>query len=664
MKRLSIAVLLAGGALLAQAQERNENADRAAAGLAPIYRVSVTERTAKAISYQHRNGATKIDFRGTSLMPKARGEAKVESKKGYIEVEVEFENLQAPAQYGAEYLTYVLWAITPEGRSSNLGEILRGNGSKGKLNVTTELQAFALVVTAEPYFAVSRPSDVIVLENALRADTIGKVELMDAKYELLQRGQYLHLANVQGLKMDRKIPLEVYEARNAVYIARASGADRYASDTFLKSEDLLKQAEAYHARKAGIKPVIMTARQAVQVAEDARAIGVKRQDEAILTSERQAGADRELRAENSRDAAQVETDRVTRLAAAARLGAQTDAERVKRENDAQAANSLSTANRLRQENVQQATAAQAEAGRVKLASDATLVAAQQEASRLRTENDAKIAAAQTESARLARENGAQASISLNTANRLRQENMTQATNAQAEADRIKLASDATLLAAQTEAARVKNVNEAALATAQAEVKRTRVQDDAKLAASQAESMRLAQENSDQRATLDRVAGENKKLETEKGDLRAQLLVQFNTILQTRDTARGLIVNMSDVIFDPGKSSLRPGAREKLAKVAGIISGHPGLSLAIEGHTDSVGSDTSNQRLSEQRSGSVRDYLLKQGMTAGSVSSSGLGEAQPVATNVTAVGRQQNRRVEIVISGDIIGKAVGVPLASR
>src|SRR6266478_5849630 len=201
MKIISIALLAACGVLSAQtpAQERHENANRAAAGLTPIYRVSVTERTAKAISYQHRSGATKIDFEGTALMPAAHGQAKVESKKGYIEIEVEFRNLPEATQFGAEYLTYVLWAITPEGRTSNLGEILR-SGTSGKLDVTTELQVFGLVVTSEPYFAVSRPSDVVVMENEVRSDTAGKIESIDAKYELLQRGQYEHLAKVLDLR--------------------------------------------------------------------------------------------------------------------------------------------------------------------------------------------------------------------------------------------------------------------------------------------------------------------------------------------------------------------------------------------------------------------------------------------------------------------------------
>ena len=226
---LSIALFTAGSATTAvaqtPAQQSNENAIRMAAGAAPVYRVTVTARTAKAINYRHRSGATKIDFRGTELLPLSHGEAKVESKQGYIEIEVEFRNLQPATKYGAEYLTYVLWAITPEGRTSNLGEILL-NGTSSKLDVTTELQVFGLVVTAEPYFAVTRPSDLIVMENMVRADTVGKIEEIDAKYELLQRGQYEHLANPLALKADRKLPLELYEARNAVQIARSIGADR------------------------------------------------------------------------------------------------------------------------------------------------------------------------------------------------------------------------------------------------------------------------------------------------------------------------------------------------------------------------------------------------------------------------------------------------------
>jgi outer membrane protein OmpA-like peptidoglycan-associated protein len=601
MKRITIGLVLACGVVSAQnqAQERNENANRAAVGLTPIYRVTVTERTTKAISYQHRSGATKIDFTGTSLMPNAHGEAKVESKKGYTEIRVEFRNMTDPAQFGGEYLTYVLWAITPEGRTSNLGEILRGGGTSGKLDVTTELQVFGLVVTAEPYFAVSRPSDVVVMENTVRPDTKGKIELIDAKYELFQRGQYQHLSNVLDLKLNSKIPLEVYEARNAVNIARTSGADRFATETFQKAENNLKQSEAYRARNAGSKPVTMMARQAVQVAEDSRAIAVKRQDDELIANERQAGAEREanaanatvraedataraqnatILAENGQAAAESETARVTREAATAQLTAQAETDRVKRNNDQQTVVAQNEADRLKRENTLQAATAQ------------------ETADRLKQDNDAKMAAAQTE------------------AGRLKQQNDLLASNAQGEADRLRRENDAQRTATQAE--------------------------------------------------LDRAAGDKRQLETDKTDLRAQLLLQFNTILQTRDTARGLIVNMSDVLFDTAKFTLRPEAREKLAKVAGIVAGHPGLRLAVEGYTDNVGGDDYNQQLSERRGSAVRDYLTQQGMQADSVSTRGFGKSQPVASNETASGRQQNRRVELVISGDIIGKEIGVPIAAR
>ncbi|MEX2260362.1 MAG: OmpA family protein [Bryobacteraceae bacterium] len=540
--KLTGAFLMVCGVLAAQEpRNQDENAARMAAGSTPIYRVTVTSRTAKAINYQHRSGATKIDFRGTELLPKARGEAKVEGKQGYIEIEVEFDDMQPANKQGSEYLTYVLWAITPEGRTSNLGEILL-NGTKGKLNVTTELQVFGLVVTAEPYYSVTRPSDLIVMENVVRADTKGKIEEIDAKYELLQRGQYQRLANPLALKLDQKVPLELYEARNAVQIARAVGADRFAAETFQKAEKSLAQAEAYQARNAGKKPVTMTAREAVQTAEDSRAIAVKRQEEEALAAERQQSVEREARTESERAAAQSEADRVTREAEAARIKAQAESERLTREKDAQAA------------------AALAEADRVKRETETRTAAAKIEADRLKLENEAQRAANQAE--------------------------------------------------------------------------------------------------------LDRVAKQRAQAEAEKAELRTRLLEQFNAILQTRDTARGLIVNMSDVLFDTAKHSLRPLAREKLAKVAGIVSGHSGLKLDVEGHTDSVGGDDYNQRLSEQRGAAVRDYLTQQGMPVSSVTAKGLGETQPVASNDTANGRQQNRRVELVISGEVIGAEIGTPITAR
>jgi outer membrane protein OmpA-like peptidoglycan-associated protein len=576
--KLSSAFLLVGGLLSAQeAQNLNENAARMAAGSVPIYRVSVTARTAKAINYQHRSGATKIDFRGTELLPGSRGEAKVESKQGYIEVEVEFDGLQPASKNGAEYLTYVLWAITPEGRTSNLGEVVL-NGTKSKLDVTTELQVFGLVVTAEPYYAVSRPSDLIVMENVVRADTKGKVEEIDAKYELLQRGQYQRLSNPLALKADRKVPLEIYQARNAVQIARAVGADRFATETFQKAEKSLAAAEAYLDRKAGTKPVTMSAREAVQTAEDARAIAVKRQEEDALTAERRQSSDREADAQKGRLAAQSETDRVSREAEAARLKAAADSERMMREKDAQAASALAEADRVKRENDERTAAAATEAERVKREADARTVAAVSEADRLRLQGEARDAAAK------------------------------------AEADRLKL------------------------------------QNDEERAASM--------------AALDSAAKDKARLIAERSELRILLLKQFNAVLQTRDTARGLIVNMSDVLFDTAKSTLRPSAREKLAKVAGIVSGHPGLRLEVEGFTDSVGGDAYNQQLSENRGDSVRDYLVLQGMPGTSVTAKGFGETRPVADNGTAQGRQQNRRVELVISGEVIGTVIGTPVAVR
>ena len=573
MKIIS-AFLTVCGILSAQTpQTQSENAVRMKAGETPIYRVSVTARSAKAINYQHRSGATQIDFRGTELLPMARGEAKVESKQGYMEIEVEFDDLQPATKHGAEYLTYVLWAITPEGRTSNLGEILL-NGTSGKLNVTTDLQVFGLVVTAEPYYSVTQPSDLIVMENVVRPDTKGKIEQIDAKFELLQRGQYERLANPLALKFDPKLPLELYQARNAIQIARSAGADRYATEIFAKAENSLQEAEASQAREAGTKSVTMAARQAVQTAEDSRAIAVKRQEEEALATERQQAAQREADANTDRAAAQLETNRVTREAAGARILAQEETERLTREKDAQAAAAL------------------------------------------------------------------------------------------IEADRVNSESDARTAAAATEADRLKQENDARTATAAAEAARLKLETGARIAAAEAESDRLNRENEAQRtasqAELYRSGREKDQAETEKTELRAQLLTQFSAILQTHDTARGLIVNMSDVLFDTGKYSLRPLAREKLAKVAGIASGHPSLRLAVEGHTDSVGGDEYNQRLSEQRGAAVRDYLTGQGMPVDAVTSKGLGKAQPVASNDTADGRQQNRRVEMVISGDVIG----TPIAAR
>ena len=544
MKLIGACLILCGVLSAQTPQAQSDPAAGPVAGVTPIYRVTVVARTTKAINYNHRSGSTEIGFRGTLLMPEARGEAKVESKQGVIKIDARMERLDPATRFGPEYLTYVMWAITPEGRATNVGEVLL-NGDKTRLDATTELQSFGLIVTAEPYFAVTQPSDVVVMENFIRKNTVGTIEEVDAKYELLQRGQYtlnVSPADIQPVRLDRNVPLELYEARNAVQIARWTGAQRYAPETFQKAVDGLGNAEGYLSGKAGRKPIGTVAREAVQMAEDARIITVRKIDEERLANERQAGADREARAESARAAAQADAALVARDAEAARVAAQVEADRVKQDHAAQ------------------------------------LAAAQNDAVRAKRDSDAQIAAAQSE------------------ANRLKQEN------------------------------------------------------DAQRAASQAE--------------LDRAAKAKTQAELEKAELRAQLLAQFNAILQTHDTARGLIVNMSDVLFDTAKYSLRPLAREKLAKVAGIVSGYPGLRLDVEGHTDSVGGDDYNQRLSERRGDAVRDYLTQQGMATTSVTAKGFGKTQPVASNDTAQGRQQNRRVELVISGEVIGTAIGTPIAAR
>jgi outer membrane protein OmpA-like peptidoglycan-associated protein len=534
-----IATTPVGAKAAAQAQAQDKQ---------PIYRITinVVERSTKAVNYLHRSGATKIDFKGTPLMAKARGEAKVESKQGYTEVEVEFDDLQSATRFGPEFLTYVLWAITPEGRATNMGEIIL-NGTKSKLNVTTELQTFGMVVTAEPYFAVSQPSDAVVMENIIRKDTVGKVEEIEAKYELLQRGQYtanVLPADLKPMVLDKKTPLDLYEARNAVRIARWAGAETSAAESFDKATKLLAQAEAYKTGNRGSKPIAMAAREAVQTAEDARLITLKNQADARLDQERTASASREAAA------------------------------------NAVAANARADANNA----------------------DRARAAAQAEADR--TRSDAALA------------------------------NQRAAEEARLVAERTRRDAD---LATQRASDEARSVAE-------------RTRRDADLAAANAARDRNAAELANQAAQ--RAAAE--QAEREKQELRSKLAGQLNSILQTKDSARGLIVNMSDVLFDTGQFSLKPGAREKLAKISGIVLAYPSLTLEVEGHTDNVGSDETNMRLSESRATSVRSFLIGQGIVGSSIGSHGLGESQPVATNDTAAGRQQNRRVELVVSGDVIG----------
>ncbi len=466
----------------------------------PLYQVTVVQSAAQAINYRNLNGSVEIDFKGTVLSPSAKGMASIKNKAGVTKIEAEFENLASPTQFGPEYLTYIFWAISPDGKATNLGELIVKNG-KSEIESQTPLQALSLLVTAEPYFAVSQPSNVVVLENAIKPDNKEKIELIDAKYDLLPRGEYtknIAATDLQATVMDKKTPFNVYQARNAVRIAKASGAELYAAEGYKNSERLLALSET---KAGGKKGRSMTAREAVQSAEDSRSLSVKRQADETMANDKKTARD-----------------------------------------DVAMANSQ---------------AATAMAGQMK------------------------------------------------------------AEEAQGKAEQAKETSD-------TERA-------AALALAGSAVASSiESQADAKVA----------------RASADKAEGE-------KAVLRAQLLAQLNAVLQTRDSARGLIVNVSDTLFPTGSAAFGAPTREKLSKIAGIVSSHVGLKLDVEGHTDSVGTDDYNQGLSEKRAQAVRDYLVKQGVSGLSIKSRGFGESNPIASNETAEGRQKNRRVEMIVSGDAI-----------
>lgn len=471
---------------------------------APIYHVTVVSRTLPAVNYEHRGGPTEIGFQGTVLMPEARGEATVESKRGRIAVDAKFEHMDPPTKFGREYLTYVLWAITPEGRAKNLGEVIPNSSDKAKIDVTTDLQALGLMVTAEPYYAVTTPSDVVVLENVVLPDTIGKREVVSAKYELLPRGQYtMRVQTTSRVTHDeesRKLPydryealLEVYQAQNAVQIAESMGAGRYAADIFQKAQSLLQQAQQMEASKQDTHTIVSEAREAAQAAEDARAIAVRRGEE----------------------------ERV------ANLQQETAAERQAKER------------------------AEAEAQRVQAAAN--------------TEH------AEAESLR--------------------------ASAREAQAD-----------AAQAQALADQREREAGAAAAEV------------MQAKQAQSVSTQKQS------------------------RAELLAQFNGILPTRDTPRGLLITVSDSMIE------RAGVSDKLSRIATIVSSHPGLSVHVEGYVDDRGSDAEAQK----RAQSVRELLVADGLAPDAVIAVSFGNTRPVTSNATPAGREQNRRVEIVVGGPAIG----------
>jgi len=305
----------------------------------PIYRVTVVSRTLQAVNYEHKGGPTPIDFNGTVLLPHAKGQATVESKRGRITIDAKIEHLEAPARFGSEYLTYVLWAVTPEGRAKNLGEVLVDSSNKTHINVTTDLQAFGMIVTAEPYYSVTTPSDVVVLENVIRPDTMGMREVISARYDLLPRGGYvMNLGPGQPVALaseGQKLPydqyealLEVYQAENAVQIARSMGADRFAPESFNRAVTLLENARRTQARTDDSHMVVSLAREAAQTAEDARVIAIKRRDDQQQREQQRSLEEDRVRAQRDAELAQAQAAAAQREAErAAEERARLEAER-------------------------------------------------------------------------------------------------------------------------------------------------------------------------------------------------------------------------------------------------------------------------------------------------------------------------------------------------
>lgn len=464
-----------------------------------IYHVKVVERQLDAVNYLNRSGSTHVNFVGTNLEPSIKGDAKVDAVTGKTNVSVRLEGFTAANTFGEEYLTYVLWAISADGRPQNLGE-LELAGGKASLNVTVPFQSFGMIVTAEPYYAVSTPSDAVVAQNEFTDHTQGILQQVNVHYQLLPRGLY---ANTPGERTvshpitDREhTPLALFEADNAQRIAMAAGADRYAADIIREAnQDLQNAQDIQDGKHRDVKMEFTYARNAVQRFEDAR-----------IVSLRKAAADRQA------------------------------------------------------------------------------------------DERAKAAAAQE-----AAQQAAQAS-------------QLQAAQAQAEADR------------------------AAAARAQAEAQKAQAEVAAADARAQAADAQHRAEEAQQGAEA----------------LRAKLLAQLNAVLQTTETPRGLMVNLNDVLFDTGKYTLKQNTQLSLAKIATILELYQNLKVQVEGYTDSTGAPAYNQTLSENRADTVENFLVNNGVPQGNVTAKGYGATDFVADNGSAQGRAQNRRVELIVSGDAIG----------
>src|ERR1700736_4017472 len=501
MKNLSLAILVFAAATLASAQIQNSVPAPASTSTS----ASTVSRTTKAVHYRLQGGMTKVDFRGTDLLQRASGEAKVEGKKTNFEIDAKFQGLEDATKFGLEFLTYVAWAVSPQGRPVNLGELTLDHNGNAHVKAYTDLQTFGMIVTAEPYFAVTQPGNMVVMESASMS---GGGENIDARYELVTRGTYsstnTHIQDAIFGK-DNKTPLELFEARNALRIARIAAGDKYASSILPKANQQLLHAEELYRQKQKKEAVGVAAKEATETAEEARLMAVKQKAE----------------------------DEAQAAAAAREAKARADAE--------------------------------AEAKR---------------------RADAEKATAQAQADRAAAE--------------------------QAKAEALKMRQKAE--AAAAEAARQKAAAEKATAEAVAQQQVLAAETDkARQAAAQSDTLRQQAESAKQQAEK-----ATQQAEYEKQELRARLLQQLNSILATRDSARGLVANMSDVLFRSGSVELLPGARERLAKISGIVLAYPSLHVAVEGHTDSIGTDDYNQQLSEHRAQAVRDYFVQQGINSAAV----------------------------------------------
>lgn len=575
-------------------QEANQNS-QVSSNLNAVQQVA---ESTKAIDYRQGSRSV-IAMKGSEQMAEIVGKAEVDTKSTPTQLRVEVDRLKPATSFGLEYLTYVLWAISPEGIPSNLGE-LDVHGDKGTIRASTPMQAFALVVTAEPYFAVTQPSEKLVAQNEPGNNAQGFVRAVNVNYEAVPAG--LYAAQNQSIQepvygIDKNVPLALREARNAMRIAKVAQAEQYASSPLDRAQQLLSQADDYYQRKQPTKSIETVAREATSAAEAARVSALKAEQQAKIDQEKQAVMEKAARA-------QAEAEAQGR-----------EAQQAKAQADAQA-QQTQQAEQARQAAEQQAAQAQAAAQQAAQAAQAAQQQIQQQAS-----------------------NGQQ----------VQSDQQAAAQQAQAQADQAR----------QEAAAAQQRAQDQERLAQQAEEQLQQQQAAAQQAQQQLQQEQAARQQAEQQAQasqqqLQQSQQQVQQAQADKEQVRQRLLGQLNQVLQTKDSARGLIVNMPDVLFKLNSASLTPEARERLAKVAGILIAYPDINVEVDGYTDNTGSLSYNQQLSEQRAETVRTYLVQQGVPSGSVNAKGFGPNDPIASNDSPDGRRQNRRVNLVVSGQAIG----------